>query len=909
MNKVLIVSLLFILSFLTSCASTVPPETKEVPAPAPAVALGNSPNLTLTEAQLRSRQVQNPRYQLAIDLSQSSFFSGIETISFDWTGTSKSDLRLDFFKGEIQQVSVNGNDVPLSYNNQYLSFPAALFHPGPNQILLRYTHTYGDDGEGLTRYVDQEDSKVYIRSDFEPYYANRMFPCFDQPDLKATYTLSVHAPNDWQVISSTKETDKSMPVEGFSTWTFPETKKFSTYLFSLHAGEYKVWQDNSTTIPLRLFARQSFAKYVNAKEWFSLTKAGLAFYSKYFNYPYPFVKYDQVISPEFNSGAMENVAAVVFSEKYFSRGQETRPVRREIASVLLHEMAHMWFGNLVTMKWWNDLWLNESFATYMSYLAMSKVTEFKEAWATMTKEKSSSMWEDQLTPTHPIESNVNDVLEAQAVFDGITYGKGASVLKQLSFYIGAENFQKGAQGYFQKYAWTNTERKDFIGSMVSASGRNLDQWQKNWLTTANLNTLQAKWSCDAGKISAFSILQTAPSGWPTLRPHAFLLALLNNDHDGLLAVTDRLKVEIEKAETPIPQVIGKACPLAVFTNYDDQGYFKVALDEKSLRVLSPRIGSIEDDFLRTLVWNTIWQMVEDAQYSFFNFGDSALRSLATEKNETLIEELLQQTFNTKEDSFSVLSYYYDAGLENSGKFNQYLHTAQELFKRKIVTAQPDVKKLWFNALIAASENKDGLNFLRQVLDKKKSLAGLLIDQDMRWAMIRQLAAHGGRDLETRISNEYKKDPSFSGKMGKIMSDAALPNWDNKQKFVVEFKKAQPDYNFSEFNSALWNLFPVNQKKSRMEYSKQFFNDLLAVIKDKSGEEQDLFTALAPHSCDLDTSKAIESFLALHKDFDPGARRDLAEVADVNRRCHRTVQFSVAEENAAPNILSGKSNTH
>jgi aminopeptidase N len=885
------------LAFTPGCSTVNNPIRTAEMTPANVPTLGNSPNLTLTEAQLRSRQIQNPSYKLTIDLTQAESFSGNEEIDFVWTGNGKDDLRLDFFKGTVQQARVNDTAILLPYNNQYITVAASLLHPGPNKILLQYTHPFSDDGEGLTRYVDSEDKKVYLRTDFEPYYANRLFPCFDQPDLKATYTLTVKAPTDWSVISSTKETEKSAAIDGVSTWTFPESKKFSTYLFSIHAGQYKVWSDSTTAIPLRLFARQSFAQYIDAKEIFRMTKAGLSFYNKYFDYPYAFAKYDQVISPEFNSGAMENVAAVVFSEKYFTRGKETRSTRRRIASVLLHEMAHMWFGNLVTMKWWNDLWLNESFATYMSYLSMAKATEFQESWSTMTKEKSSSMWEDQLAPTHPIEAPVNDVLEAQAAFDGITYGKGASVMRQLSFYIGAENFQKGVQSYFQKYAWTTTERKDFVASLASASGRNLDSWQQFWLTTANLDTLQTKWNCDGGKISSFSIAQTAPANWPTLRSHALILALLDSDHDGNLVVAEHFKVEVEKAVTQVPQAVGKACPTAVFPNYNDEGYFKVALDEKSLRTLTAHVGTIQEEFLRELVWSTLWQMVRDGHYSFFNYGDLILHALTTENDETIAEELIANAFGGKEDSTSVLSYYYDASQENSGRFNQYLRTAQELFKRKLVTAQPDMKKLWFDALIAASENKEGLHFLREVLDKKSSLLGLYIDQDMRWAMIRQLAAHEGKKTEARITAEYKRDPSMEGKLELIVSHAAFPDLEKKQEIVNEFKKSQSIYSFSEFTAAFWNLFPVNQRKYRNDYSKQFFDDLVVIIKDKSGEEQDLFTALAPRGCDINSAASIESFLASHKDFDPGARRDLAEAADMNRKCHAAVQFSAAEETA------------
>ncbi len=288
-----------------------------------------------------------------------------------------------------------------------------------------------------------------------------LFPCFDQPDLKAVYSLKADAPADWRVISTAGE-EKTEVSGARKTWTFAKTQKLSTYVFSVHAGPYHVWTSSAGAIPLRLFARESLAKYVPAGEWLELTRQGLDFYGAYFDLPYPFKKYDQILVPDFNEGAMENVGAVTFGERYVSRSTQTLEEREETADTILHEMAHMWFGDLVTMKWWNGLWLNESFATYMSALAQSRATRYTRSWQSFfAAEKQWAYETDQRATTHPIEGDVADTGHAFADFDGITYGKGASVLKQLAYLLGEEKFRDGVRLYLKEHAYGNAEEKDF----------------------------------------------------------------------------------------------------------------------------------------------------------------------------------------------------------------------------------------------------------------------------------------------------------------------------------------------------------------------------------------------------------------------------------------------------------------
>ena len=430
-----------------ACKATGPKGTSEATAPS---SIENS-DLTWTEAKARSARVKNVAYDLHLRLVENQeTFSGTMALTFDLTDHN-STLRLDFHEGSVSQLTVNGQEIPTTVKKKFwLEIPAAALQKGSNSVLVKYAQDYSKQGQGLHRFVDPQTKEVFLYSQFETFDANRFMPCFDQPDLKATLALTVEAPAKWEIITTTPEV--SVTKQGLSRlWKFAKTPALSTYLFSLHAGPYKIWRDRFEDIPLRLFARPSMAKYVRAQEWFTITKQGLRFFNNYFAFPYPFKKYDQLFVPEFNAGAMENVGAVTFSENYLKRSEVTREQRRSAASVLLHEMAHMWFGDIVTMRWWNDLWLNESFATMMAALSLHEATEFKEAWQDFfADDKSWAYWEDGLLTTHPIEAPVATVKQAFATFDGITYGKGAAVMKQLRAYITPEAFKAGVQDYFKK---------------------------------------------------------------------------------------------------------------------------------------------------------------------------------------------------------------------------------------------------------------------------------------------------------------------------------------------------------------------------------------------------------------------------------------------------------------------------
>ncbi|XQW83992.1 M1 family metallopeptidase [Thalassotalea piscium] len=444
-----------------------------------------SESLFADYAQMRSKQVSDISYNLQVKIgNKSEVFSGTTDINFTLADDNQNDLTIDFDSGNVESVLVNGKPASFNYEQWFITIPKDELNTGKNTIKISYQRPYATDGSGLHRFVDPENGEVYLYTDFEPYDANKLFPHFDQPDLKATYTMQVTAPKHWQIISSTRETSIKEMGEN-KLWSFPTSAKFSSYVFSLHAGNYAVWEDSFEDIPLRVFARQSLAKYINTEEWFTPTKQSFGFYNKYFDVKYPFGKYDQVVAPDFNAGAMENVAAVTFSETYISRGEKSTQAKMSLANVIAHEMAHMWFGDLVTMRWWNGLWLNESFATYMANLAVEKASDFENLWDVFysgTKQWAYSS--DDSVNTHAIELPVPSTGDAMSNFDGITYGKGASVLKQLPYYLGEENFRLGVSNYLKKFSYKNTDLDDFIGELGKAAGKDMSEWTQDWLYNA-----------------------------------------------------------------------------------------------------------------------------------------------------------------------------------------------------------------------------------------------------------------------------------------------------------------------------------------------------------------------------------------------------------------------------------------
>lgn len=875
-----------------SCATKVitPSETIQRPA---------AKQLTEAEARRRSSLVSDVKYALQIDLTQKDFFAGKNKISFQLKKIA--DLSLDFTDGKIQELLINGRRLSaVEYNNYYIKIPSSSMVLGENTIEVHYTHAYNSSGSGLYRFQDPVDQKVYVYSDFEPYDANLFFPCFDQPDLKATYTTQVLAPSDWTVISTTKEiaVHKEGPV---SHWSFPESLPLSTYVFSLHAGPYKIWTDQaktaSQTIPLRLMARQSLAQYVNPEEWFSTTRQGFAFFETFFGYPYPYKKYDQIAVPDFNSGAMENVGAVTFNERTISRGQKMRIEKMMLANVILHEMAHMWFGDLVTMQWWNDIWLNESFATYASFLALSKATPYKDAWTAFYNQKRGAYNQDQQITTHPITFTVPNTDVVFANFDGLTYGKGASVLKQLSFYLGEPSFQKGLQSYFKDNAFKNTTLADFMKAMNEASGKDLSGWQKEWLEIPQVNTVQVRFDCDKDKIKNAQLLQSAVPEFPTLRTHKTRVGAFQWAANSLQPLKQNDLI-YQGSSTEIPFLNGLSCKKValIYPNVDDQDYAKFDIDPLTLKTMKSRLSSIKDDTVRTSLWGAAWDMVRDQKMSATEYINLVFAHTAKEKNTDILPSVLGRA------SFSIFSIYpqQGPGSEQGEKLKkQWLDFTLKTAK---ISTSPDLQKIWFDNYVNTAYASQDLQNLKDYLQKKPKWLRFTIDQERRWNLISRLQMFSVEGANEILDAEKKKDLSERGENAVLYAQALRPDTQSKRQFWSQILKGPSDKQpLGKLNPLIYGLFPTEQKQLQRQFQDEFFLAINAV-KEKPIEFVRAFLDMTPTFCEAASVQKIKMFEKTQKNLPPLISKSLRSSAQDDERCVKMRQMVIQNIQAEPKHL-------
>ncbi|MFT5132725.1 MAG: aminopeptidase N, partial [Gammaproteobacteria bacterium] len=701
-------------------------------------------------ARLRSRQVSKVDYNLSFSLSgDAPDFEGSAEITFDLLNTNQA-LTVDFNEGAVKEVSLNGKAVDFKYNNWFITIERSALSTGPQILNIEFTHPYSKTGSGLYRFTDPEDNKIYIYSDLEPYDANRIFPSFDQPDLKASYDVQVEAPADWLVVTARRESE-IINKGARKLWDFPPSDKFSTYIFSLHAGPYKVWEADAGDIPLRLMARQSLAEYVNEEEWFEISRQGLEYFGNYYEIKYPFHKYDQLIVPDFNSGAMENVAAVTFSESFIRRGAYTIEERERIAYVILHEMAHMWFGDLVTMDWWNGLWLNESFATYMGYLALTESTIFTQAWHSFySRTKLWAYDTDEQVTNHPIELPVDNTESGFANFDGITYGKGASVLKQLSYLIDPEVFRQGVSQYLKDKSYQNSELNDFMSSIASAADRDLGEWTRQWLYTKGTNKIISNYQCEDGKISSMQMLQTSEENNPELREHRLMLGMYQQDENQGMNLLAAVPVIIKGASTDVAELSGLDCPDFVYPNHDDWAFVKVDLPEREVKLLKANINGFSDPLMRSMLWRNLWEAVRDAKLSLIDYADIVLANIAGETN----LKTLSQVTGTISDTIAYL-YLFDLEENSSRDWYRDRFEAVAWDKLQSYQKQIDLQKIWFDHYVSIVHSAEGLGKLKAQLNGELDVEGLVLDQDRRWGLVQRLSAHAYTGIEDILVKELE----------------------------------------------------------------------------------------------------------------------------------------------------------
>lgn len=786
--------------------------------------------LTQEEAQARAARVSNCRYTIDIDLqAKSTTYRGDVTVEFDLSG--EGDLFLDFRGKEIHSLRVNGREVEPDWTGYRLTLPADALGAS-NRVEISYTNEYDTAGDGFHHFVDPEDGEEYMYSQCEPYDSHRIFPNFDQPDIKATYRLTVTAPSHWRVVANSPEESATPTDDGRTRHVFEETPRFSTYLFALIVGPYEAFHDEHRGIPLGLYCRKSLAKYIDTDELFEITKQGLDFFVDFFAYPYPFKKYDQLFVPENNAGAMENVGAVTHNEAFIYRDPPTDNQRRRRAEVILHEMAHMWFGNLVTMRWWNDLWLNESFATYMSYLAMTKATRFTTGWQDFNQSiKNWAYRQDQLVTTHPISGEVRDTDETFLNFDGITYGKGASVLKQLAATIGEDGFREGTRRYFRKYEYQNATLQQFLGALEEGSGQELGEWARLWLETPSLNTIAAEWDADGDRVSRMVLVQTAPEEYPTLRPHRLDLALVR-DVDGRLEV-ETFPVRVEGRETEVPEAIGRPKPDLVFPNWGDHAYAKIALDPLSAAWVRQNIERVEDTLLRQLLWSSLWNMVRDQQLKSTEFLAIVREKAATEQVE-LVDGILGQ-------ATAALARYVPEEMKDEEGHKLFEAVLEGLRQ----APAGDAKIIWMRALIASAIVPEDIAVLGRLADGEETIEGLTVDQDMRWSIAAKYVAYDLPGAQDRVEREAERDPSDRGQRARLRCETSAPKPEVKHAAWERFNGE--GYGTLKMTEAAMSGFLWSKQRDLLEpYVEKFFEQVPEIVRTKDREYySSYFGALFP----------------------------------------------------------------
>jgi len=775
-------------------------------------------NLTRAEAQDRATKVSGVTYQVALDLTTGAETFRSETVvRFQGSLVGLSTF-IDLDAVTVHQATLNDRPIPAeSYDAGRSRLPLRGLKAN-NELRVVADCAYQLTGVGLHRFVDPTDGKAYLHTQFEPFDAHRVFACFDQPDVKGTFALTVTAPEDWTVVSnSTGESDGQL-------WRFGATPEISTYLVAVVAGPYYSVHDRHGDIDLGIYCRESLAGYLDPEEIFTLTRQGLEFFTEEFDFPYPFTKYDQLFVPEFNFGAMENPGCITFNEGYVFRSRQTDSAYERRASTILHEMAHMWFGDLVTMRWWDDLWLNESFATYMATDAMARATRFEHAWVRFAS--GTKMWaavQDQLPSTHPISADIVDTDAVRLHFDGITYAKGASVLKQLVAWVGRDAFTEGCRRYFRRHAWTNAELGDFLGALEETSGRDLGSWSQEWLQTAGVNTLRGDAELDGDRYASFAVCQEGMAGHPTLRSHRLAIGLYNLGDEGLVR-DRRVELDVIGDRTEVASLSGQAVPDLLLLNDDDLAYSKVRLDERSVATLQAHLSQVVEPLPRNLCWAALWDMVRDAELATRRFVSLVAAHAPSEGDETTLARILGQ-------AASAVDSYGDPANRSAARSlladgaREGLDTAD---------AGSDRQLTWVRHLLSVAEAPDDLAWARGLLDGTVEVPGLKVDTDLRWQIVGTLAAFAADEGGELIETELGRDPTDIGQRRAAACRASRPT--AQAKAEAWERLVTPGMHLAEMRAVAGGFSQWGQDHLLEPYVEPYFASLRRWWDDRSREE-------------------------------------------------------------------------
>jgi aminopeptidase N len=845
------------------------------------------PPAEITRAQTaeRARLLRVESYDVALDLTRGGeVFGSASVIKFGCTQPGASTY-VDLVAQRVHEITLNGVsiDPDTAYADERITLPPLA---ASNELRVVADCSYSGDGTGLHRSVDPADDKVYTYTKFEPAYARRVYANFEQPDLKATFTFHVTAPAHWTVLSNQAAAEPG-PAGDARVWHFPPTARISTYLTAVAAGDYKVVQATHTTargqlIPLGLACRASLAAHLDQASILGITRQGLDFFTSLFQYDYPFAKYDQVFVPDYSVGATENAGCVVFTDEMLFRYRVTDTLLAVRAMMILHEMAHMWFGDLVTMKWWDDLWLNESFAELCGTLASAEATRFTDAWVTFSiGRKSWGYQQDQLPSTHPVAADVPTLSQAVANFDGISYAKGASVLWQLATLLGRQPFTDGIRAYLDRHAWGNATLADLLAALEASSGQNLADWSKAWLETAGVSTLRSEFQTDAGgAFTSFAVLQQVPGQHETLRTHRITIGLYSQA-DAALARSRRVRVDLAGARTEVPELAGVSQPDLIVLNDDDTGYASIRFDPRSLRTLTGSIGRISDPLVRAVCWNAVIDMTYQAELPVPGFVAMLAGGMRTEPLIPVLQ-VLHAAAN------QVMNLMASPGRVPEGKAALAAEAA-----RLLPGAPPDSDHqiAWAQLLSWTATTPGQLDLLAGLLDGSDTVPGLTIGAELRWAMLSRLAATG-RAADSEIDAELERDPTHSGRRHALACRASVPDAAHKAAAWHLLTETEPGVPAAIEIAA--GFMQPEHASLIADYARRYF-EILPEIWSSRGEHYrvGLSQVLFPHpAASPALLDAVDEFLAAGE-RDPGLVRLLTE--------RRHIVASALRSRALPNL--------
>jgi aminopeptidase N len=790
---------------------------------------------------------------------------------------------VDLVAERVHEITLNGTPVD----------PAAALSAGrialaglaeSNELRVVADCRYSGDGTGMHRSVDSADGRVYLYTKFEPAYARQVFANFEQPDLKAPFTFHVTVPADWTVLSNQPALSSEPAATGASSavWHFPATPPISTYLTAVVAGQYEVVRGSHTTprgqeVPLTLACRASLAAHLDADDVLAITAAGLDFYTGLFQGDFPFAQYGQAFVPEYSAGATENVGCVVITDQLLFPSRVTDAMYELRAMVILHEMAHMWFGDLVTMKWWDDLWLNESFAEFGATLSSAEASRFTDAWTTFSIGRKTWAYQQDLLPsTHPVAADVPTLSQAVANFDGISYAKGAAVLQQLAVKVGQENFFAGIRAYFAGHAFGNATLADLLRALEASSGMQLGQWAAAWLETAGPNTLRAEFGTGPDSaFTSFAVLQEAPAQYPTLRPHHIAVGLYSRTAGGELTRTHRVEIDVDGPRTEVPELAGQPQPDLVLLNDGDLGYARIRFDPRSLRTLTESVGALRDSLARAVCWTALIDMARQAELSLPEFTAIVVTGMGQESSVSVLQVL-----------HSVTSQLLTLAGDPQGTAAAKSQLAAAGL-RLLLDAAPgsDHQLAWAQLLGWTATTPDQLDLVGGLLDGRVELPGLAVDTSLRWALLRRLAAAGRAD-DARIDAELARDPTDAGQRYALSCRAAIP--DAAHKAAAWHLLAQSEeLGVAGVTEVVQGFALPEHGRLLAQYTEPYFA-ALPVIWSSRGEHFRvmLAQALFPFAASSPELLArIDAFLAA-QDRDPGLVRVLIERRDMVERALR-----------------------